>query len=551
MSKEDDKALAEIDAELARRGVGPGSDLAAVDAELAKRRGSGAPPATAGMLKFGTSLVGSGVDAVENVINMGIAGANTAYRALPSYPLVKQSDPAPLLHGSVGGSESLQRGLRATGEPLLSPDNPTPNSSTGTAAYELASRGGFIPGGFLPAVSSIVAEKTLGPQWAGPASMLPAAVGQAARSKPMSPEAQTLKDEGVQLTLGQNYGGVVKRLEDAATSIPVLGDSIRGAQRRGMEQYTVAAINRSLRSVGEELPKGLTGNKAIEYAYGKFGDKYEELLPKLRGDLDYKAPPNALPSKAGQQAPASLREELDSLRNLGQNLPEPQRGQLGRIIDKEIIDRFTSQGLAEGQTVKNIESKLGGLKKDFRKSDNYDVRSLGDAVEEMQSALRRMVERVNPEYQGELSKINEGYSKFKITQRAAGSVGAHEGVFSPAQLHTAVKAQDQSKDKARFAEGHANMQDLSTAGKKVLPSTVPDSGTPFRTALLYSMAHPTKAAALALPVGAAAAAYSPLGQHVIGRMAQSKGISPEQLLAQEIISEQQANAPTLEKYFNR
>jgi hypothetical protein len=169
----------------------------------------------------------------------------------------------------------------------------------------------------------------------------------------------------------------------------------------------------------------------------------------------------------------------------------------------------------------------------------------------MQSALRRMVERVNPEYQGELSKINEGYSKFKITQRAAGSVGAHEGVFSPAQLHTAVKAQDQSKDKARFAEGNANMQDLSTAGKKVLPSTVPDSGTPFRTALLYSMAHPTKAAALALPVGAAAAAYSPLGQHVIGRMAQSKGISPEQLLAQEIISEQQANAPTLEKYFNR
>ena len=58
---------------------------------------------------------------------------------------------------------------------------------------------------------------------------------------------------------------------------------------------------------------------------------------------------------------------------------------------------------------------------------------------------------------------------------------AEEGVFSPAQLQNAVRAMDKSKDKARFAEGKALMQDLSESGKTVLGSKVPDSGTPYRT----------------------------------------------------------------------
>lgn len=538
MGKETDKTLAEVDAELARRGVAPDSELARVDAELSRRRGRPLP-ANAGIARFLTGVAGAPVDTVENVLNLGRAGVGTAATAMG------RPDLAPdLQSGAVGGSQWLQDRLRATREPGLSPDNPDPQSRLGTLQYDLTARGGFVPGGAIPAVASIVAEHTLGPQWAAPAALLPSAAGQVVRPGPVRPDARLLHDEGVTLTPGQRFGGTVKHLEDAATSVPVLGDAIKSAQARGMQQYTRAAINRALRPIGEELPANLTGNKAIEYAYGKLGDKYDELLPNLRGSLDYKAPPNALPSVAGQAAPASLREELESLRNLGQNLPEPQRGQLGRIIDKEIVGRFTPQGLAEGQTLKDIESKLGGLKNDFRRSDNYDVRSLGDAVDEMQGSLRRMVERVNPEYQGELQKINQGYASFKTTQRAASNPGAPEGVFTPAQLHRAVRASDSSKDKARFAEGNAQMQDLSIAGKNVLPSTVPDSGTPLRTALLYSIANPLKASALALPVGAASMAYTQPGMRAISALAEPRTpASMQQLIAQAIVAEQQANAP--------
>jgi len=298
----------------------------------------------------------------------------------------------------------------------------------------------------------------------------------------------------------------------------VLGDAIKAAQRRGFESFDAAALNRALQPIGQKLPPNIKGNQAVEYAYGKLGDAYDNLLPNLRGDLNAIPGAGALPKTAGQAAPPSFRQELDSIRQMAQNLPEPQRGQVGRIIDREIIDRFTPQGKASGETLKEIESKLGGLSKKFGQSEDYDTRTMGDAVKEMQNSMRRMVENVNPDYQGQLAKINEGYANFKKVQNAASRVGAQEGVFTPAQLHAAVRAGDISKDKARFAEGNALMQDLSGAGKAVLGPTVPDSGTPLRAALMYALSHPLYAAAAGIPIGAASLAYTRPGQYLAQRM---------------------------------
>lgn len=88
--------------------------------------------------------------------------------------------------------------------------------------------------------------------------------------------------------------------------------------------------------------------------------------------------------------------------------------------------------------------------------------------------------RTNPNSAERLQAINLGYANFKRMQRAASSVAADEGVFTPAMLQNAVKAADRSKDKARFAEGNALMQDLSSAGKSMLQNKVPNSGTTDR-----------------------------------------------------------------------
>lgn len=127
-------------------------------------------PANAGLAKLGTGILGLPVDTIENVLNLGLAGAGTVATA------AGRPDLAPdLLKGSVGGSQWLQERARATGEPGLSPDNPTPQSASGTAQYDFVSRGGILPGGALPAAGSMVAERLGGPEWAGVGAMAPSA----------------------------------------------------------------------------------------------------------------------------------------------------------------------------------------------------------------------------------------------------------------------------------------------------------------------------------------------------------------------------------------
>jgi hypothetical protein len=133
-------------------------------------RPAGPLPANAGLAELAARVGGLPVDTVENVVNLGLAGVGAALTA------AGRPDMAPdLIKGSFGGSESIRRGLRATGEPGLSPDNPGPTSGPATAQYEFVARGGVLPGGALPAATSLVAEKIGGPEWAGVGALAPTA----------------------------------------------------------------------------------------------------------------------------------------------------------------------------------------------------------------------------------------------------------------------------------------------------------------------------------------------------------------------------------------
>jgi hypothetical protein len=332
--------------------------------------------------------------------------------------------------------------------------------------------------------------------------------------KPISSQAvKVLTDRGISLTPGQILGGWYQRAEDALTSVPIIGDSIKGAQRRGIVTFNRAAINDALKPIKDELPKGVEGQEAIAYARKALGDKYDELLPKLKGDLFNGPPPNALPQQSGQAAKLSFKDELENIRQMGQNLPPQQRKDLNRIIDKEVIDKFTKGGRAAGETLKQIQETLNKEARNFANGGPYE-RTLSGGIKEIESAMRRMIEDVNPGYSKELSAVNQGYAAFKRAQRAASSVGAQDGFFTPAQYHNAVKALDKTKDKRAFAEGTAIGQELSTAAKERLSSKLPDSGTATRglveAALFGGGAHmlgaPYAAGALAAP-----AAYSKLG----------------------------------------
>jgi len=277
--------------------------------------------------------------------------------------------------------------------------------------------------------------------------------------------ARRLAKEGLELTPGQILGGGWQRAEDKMTSIPLLGDLIKSAQGKSFLSFNRAAINRSLNPIGENLPKDMpAGREAIDYAKTKLSDAYNNLLPKLSGNINE-------PQFVG---------EINNLVRLTQNLPPQQATQFQRIIKQQVLDRASQNGMLSGETMKVVESELGRAAKGYRGSQSFDDRQLGDALREAQSSLRGMLERVNPDKAGELKNINLGYANYYRVRDAAKSSGAVDGVFSATQLSQAVRSNDSSLGKDAYARGKALMQDLSDPAKSVLPSKVPDSGTTSR-----------------------------------------------------------------------
>lgn len=278
-----------------------------------------------------------------------------------------------------------------------------------------------------------------------------------------SAEARKLLDEGVSLTPGQILGGGWKRTEDALTSIPILGDSIKSAQRRGIEDFNRVAIGRAVDPIGGQVSG--VGREAVASAKQQLGQAYDNLLPTMQADT----------------LENQFVQNLANLRGMAQSLPSREAQQFDSIIEREIGERLANNGVLSGDNLKAAQAGMRNQAEGFATATDGYQRQLGQALKQAEQELRDLVMRSNPSKAAELAKINEGYANFKRLQRAAASVGAEDGIFTPAQLQNAVKAADKSKDKARFAQGDAMMQDLTDAGKAVLSQRVPDSGTPMRS----------------------------------------------------------------------
>lgn len=319
-----------------------------------------------------------------------------------------------------------------------------------------------------------------------------------------SPEVRNLMAEGITPTPGQILGGGYKRVEEGLTSIPIVGDAIKRGQTRAVEELNTAAFNRALEPIGETLPKGLMGREAVDHVHTTLSDRYETLLPKMTAKSD------------GQFA-----GEVSNLRQMVKtgSIDPKAAAAFERILKNDVLGKFKGQAAITGQTLKQIESDLGAQISRLARSTDADQRLVSDALQEVQSSLRHLVERNNPAQAAELKAINRGYANFKRVQRAASGLGAEDGVFSAAQLQNAVKATDRSKDKARFARGNALMQDLAEPAKAVLGPKVPDSGTPYRSMAALGVGGLAGGVTFGLPGAAAVAAapvlYSRAGQNAL------------------------------------
>lgn len=279
---------------------------------------------------------------------------------------------------------------------------------------------------------------------------------------------QLLRKEGVQPTIGQALGGRMNALEEKAMSIPIMGDMISVARGKAAQGVQTAAYNRALTPIGDKLPKGMKGRDAAVYTADKLSQKYDDVLSKIGA---------ITPDEQFTKSVDELTMMVDNLK-----VPKAEKEKFALALD-DVRGAIDENGVLTSEAYKTLESSLG---QDFRKlssSQSVTESRIAPAVKQLQNNLKDMLKRQSGTHADELQKTNEAWANFKRVQNAGSKGGAIEGDFTPAQLAQAVRAMDKSKDKGRYFEGNALMQDLSDAARAVVGDKVPNSGTAER--LLY------------------------------------------------------------------
>ncbi len=275
-------------------------------------------------------------------------------------------------------------------------------------------------------------------------------------ASPLSPQ-RVLSNAGVDLTPGQMFGGAVHRVEDAATSIPFLGDAIKGAQRHGIETYNRVELNRTLAPIGQTVPRTVNvGREGVAYADKAISDAYNTALNPVT-----EIPPTP-------ELRTTIQTAVDGVQH------GAQRTNAQGIAD-DVLTRFAQP--IDGQTWKALDSDLNREIANATTSDAPGANQLARALRTIRDAIRAPLPE---ETAGAVQKADAAYARMARFGAASSRAGtaARGGLVSPAQMDAAVRSG--ARGTPQYRRGQALGQDLTEPAMQVLPPTVPDSGSPLR-----------------------------------------------------------------------
>lgn len=331
------------------------------------------------------------------------------------------------------------------------------------------------------------------------------AVGRAISPR-VSPDARALAAEGVQMTPGQMLGGNANRVEQAVASFPWVGETVRGARRASVETFNRAAANRVLRPLNATVPDDLpAGRDMVSYVAQRVSQAYDDAYSRVQ------------PFSVDGRFAADMAK-------IGQSFMTPRsRTEYNSIIRDQVLSRLqATNGQIDAGTYNTIRSTLERLSRDFKGSQDAAQREMARGFSSMRQAFDDLVARTNPQAAPDIRRAQAAYRQLTRLEDAASRQGAVDGVFTPAQISQSVRMGDRSVRRRDFARGDAEMQDLTDTARRVLPQTVPDSGTPERMAVMGLVGGGANALGYVSPLqllaaGAAYGAYTPPAQRAIQR----------------------------------
>lgn len=321
----------------------------------------------------------------------------------------------------------------------------------------------------------------------------------------VSAAEKKLTDMGVTLTPGQMLGETAKDLETFAGSLPYVGPSIRSAKDRAVESFNKGVINKTLSKINDQLPENTTGRDAILYAVDQVSNQYDDVLSKMKFNLNFKTSSDIL--KALNEA--HLPSEAEKTKAL-------------ELVNSLALNKFDKQQLS-GAEYKQIESGLRREATNYINSKDPSNQNVGQALRDVLDVFKTELAYQNPRQTSKLRRIDSAYGDLEVIQTAAANSGAEGGIFTPKQYQTAVRQRDVTRNKRGFARGLARGQDVSEAALNVMgdnaKANLEGRLAASATGLYGAMQSPALAAGLTI---AAPALYSESGVNAMRALMRSR-----------------------------
>lgn len=375
------------------------------------------------------------------------------------------------------------------------------------AGYGAAYEAGSADGGIADRAKAVPAGLALGAGGGVAGRAVGNVAGRALRGKVVPKEAGAAQDkakairlldgEGVVMTPGRRGGKVARTYEESLLgSIPFVKDVPQAANRRSVEQFNLAAYNRTLKPLGITLPKSTApGKQALTEVGDVIHGAYDDATSRLSLGLDSQL------TAAGRAIAGGAK------RTVGKDAD-----QLTAIVNDTI--GTLKAGPIAGQRVRDVLQDLRGKASSFAKSPVAAERNMGAELWRLHDGVEEALMRQN---KGDVLKpFKDARESVKLLMRvedAASKATDGSGLFNPNQFRQAVTKRGYGVTTGKVARHEAPMQDLAEAAKMVLPATVPNSGSPERAAALATLSGPGAYAfidpTLGLGVGASLGRYAP------------------------------------------
>ena len=293
------------------------------------------------------------------------------------------------------------------------------------------------------------------------------AVGKALAPE-MSAQERAIREIGVTPTIGQSLGGTTRKIEDFVAGVPGLGEFVKDAKLRAIDQWNKGTLNKALSNLPDDIkvPEGVFGGEAVAFANQAISKSYDDLYGKMSFTLG-KNTNDKLVSLTQSKAltpdqQTIVQKALDSF--LYSKLDTPLAG-------STLMNAPPKLSTVDGATMKGIESDLKSYAYSLLKKNQgqtADDIKAGEALLDVVGTLKKDFYKQNAKQVNvkDLLKLDKAYAQMNVITDA--SARAEAGIFTPSQLMQASKANARKVSTRAFGEGRAVLQQDAQAAKEIL-----------------------------------------------------------------------------------